>query len=157
MQQINLGRLGGQLGMLFCLIGFVVMFLGWNGAASYNYISQQFPYVLSGGVIGLGIVVIGAAMIIVQNARADRARLEAAIDRLSAAVEKQGLGGPGARGAGMAGFVVAGGASYHRLDCALSAERDEAELIGIDEAIDRDLEPCRVCSPPRIARPARHG
>lgn len=150
-QQINLGKLGGQLGVLFCLIGFVIMFLGWNGASSYPSVAQQFPYLISGGVIGLAIVVVGAAMLIVQNHREDRARLEAAIDRLAAAVESQGGALPDA---GLGGFVVAGQASYHRVDCTLAEARDDAELIGIDEAIDRSLTPCRVCTPPRVAHPA---
>ncbi|MDQ0939719.1 hypothetical protein [Streptomyces sp. V1I1] len=155
--QINFGRLGGQLGVLLCLIGFVLMCLGWNGAASYNSLPAQFPYLISGGVIGLAVVVVGAAMLIVQNHRVDRVRLEAAIDRLAVAVEKQGLGGPGAQGPGFSGYVVAGAASYHRVDCQLSEARDEAELIGIEEAIDRNLAPCRVCAPPRVAIPARQG
>ena len=29
-------KLGGQLGILYCLAGFVLIFLGWNGAASYD-------------------------------------------------------------------------------------------------------------------------
>lgn len=154
MQQINLGRLGGQLGVLFCLVGFVVMFLGWNGASSYPTVVQQFPYLISGGLIGLAIVVVGAALLIVQNHREDRARLEAAVDRLAAAVDKQGGALPEA---GLGGYVVAGHASYHRVDCTLAEARDEAELIGIDEAVDRSLTPCRVCTPPRVAHPAGRG
>src|SRR3712207_9300042 len=93
--QLNLnaqqfGRLGGQLGMLLCLIGFGVIFFGWNGAASKNIVMAQFPYLISGGIAGLAIVVIGAAMIIVQSAREDRARIEAALDRLTLAVEAGG-------------------------------------------------------------------
>lgn len=150
-QQINLGKLGGQLGVLFCLIGFVIMFLGWNGAASAPSPWYQFPYLISGGFIGLGWMVVGGALLVVQNQRADRARLEAAIDRLAAAAEKQGLGGQVA-GAGLSGYFVAGEASYHRMDCALAAERDEGELVGIEDALERGLEPCRVCAPPRLGR-----
>ena len=76
--------------MLLCLLGFGVIFLGWNGAASKNVIMAQFPYLISGGIAGLAIVVIGAAMLIVQNAREDRARIEAALERLAAAVEAGG-------------------------------------------------------------------
>ena len=76
----NLGKLGGQLGVLLCLIGFIGIFLGWNGAASKNVIMAQFPFLISGGLAGLAIVVIGAAMLIVQNAREDRARLEATLE-----------------------------------------------------------------------------
>lgn len=159
MQQINFSRLGGQLGMLFCLLGFVLMFLGWNGAASYDDVPAQFPYLISGGVIGLSLVIIGAAMLIVQNARVDRARLEAALDRVAAAAEKQGLGGATGTngGGGFTGYVVAGEASYHRVDCRLSAERNEAELVGIETVIERGLAPCRVCNPPQLGQPVHHG
>lgn len=149
--QTNLSRLGGQLGVLLCLIGFVLMFLGWNGAASQPFVPAQFPYLISGGVIGLGVVVVGAAMIIVQNQRQDRARLEAALDRLAAATEKRGAGAVG-NGAGFTGFVVAGESSYHRVDCHLSEARDEAELVRIDDVISRGLSPCRVCGPPRTGQ-----
>lgn len=150
----NLGKLGGQLGVLLCLVGFVLMFLGWNGAASYNYIAAQFPYLISGGVIGIAFVIMGAAMIIVQNHRADRARLELAIAHLAAVIEHQRSGGVG-NGAALGGYVVAGQLSYHRVDCTLPEARDEAELMSIEDAIERSLEPCRVCKPPRIGQLTR--
>ena len=76
MNNLNLGRLGGQLGIGLCLLGFLVIFFGWNGAASQDYLPAQLPYLISGGAVGLGIVVIGASLVIVQNHRADRARHE---------------------------------------------------------------------------------
>lgn len=148
--RINLGRLGGQLGVLLCLAGFLAIFLGWNGAASYNFLPAQFPFLISGGIVGLAIVVVGAAMIIVQNQRTDRARLEEAIDRLVAAVEHQGSGGRTAGGFGFTGYVVAGESSYHRVDCHLPEARDEAELAPIEDVVSRGLSACRVCNPPRI-------
>lgn len=156
--QGNLSRLGGQLGVLLCAAGFVLIFLGWNGAASSNVPMAQFPYLISGGVAGLAIVVLGAAMIVVQNQRVDRARIEQALDRVAAAAEKQGLGSqPGTSNGGFTGYVVAGEASYHRVDCQLSAARNEAELVGIETVIERGLDPCRVCVPPQLGQPAHHG
>ena len=161
--QLNLntqqfGRLGGQLGMLLCLIGFGVIFFGWNGAASKNVVMAQFPYLISGGIAGLAIVVIGAAMLIVQSAREDRARIEAALDRLTLAVEA-GAGASAPRAAtaaqpGSGGYVLASPTTYHRLECNLAEARDEAHAIGLDVAFARQLEPCRVCRPPALA-PAR--
>ena len=75
--QNNLGRLGGQLGVLLTLLGLLIIFFGWNGAASTDYVPAQFPYLISGGVVGIAVVVVGAAMILVQNFRTDMARLEA--------------------------------------------------------------------------------
>ncbi len=146
----NLGRLGGQLGVLFSLLGFGAIFLGWNGAASTNVIMAQFPYLISGGIAGLASVVIGAALLIVQNAREDRARLEATLERLILAVEHNSAPGRAAA-AGSAGTVLAGGASYHQLDCELPATREEAHLASIEDVLSRGLAPCRVCNPPALA------
>lgn len=143
-RSMNLGRLGGQLGVLLCVVGFVAIFLGWNGAASSNVPMAQFPYLISGGIAGLSIVVLGAAMLVVQNAREDRARLEASLERLVDALET-GAGRAGVHAGGE--LVLAGTASYHRPDCRLPAERSDAHLIGRSDAMARGLEACRVCQP----------
>ena len=154
--QNHLGKLGGQLGVLLCLLGFLVIFFGWNGAASSNFVPSQFPYLISGGVAGLAVVVIGAAMILVQNHRADLARMEAALERVALAVERQGGGAAvgGALGAvgGLDGYVVAGGASYHRTDCTLPEARSEAHLVPLTDIPGSGLEPCRVCRPLQFGR-----
>jgi hypothetical protein len=85
------GRLGGQLGVGLCALGFLVVFLGWNGAASSDRIPSQFPYLISGGVLGLCFVVLGVGMLVVQNQRADRAALQATLRELQEALERAGL------------------------------------------------------------------
>ena len=85
------GRLGGQLGVGLCALGFLVVFLGWNGAASSDRIPTQFPYLLSGGVLGLCFVVLGVGMLVVQNQRADRAALQATLRELQESLERAGL------------------------------------------------------------------
>lgn len=152
--QINLGRLGGQLGVLLCLIGFIAIFFGWNGAAGRNVIMAQFPFLISGGIAGLAVVVIGAAMLIVQSAREDRVRIEATLERLITAIEHSGGPGRGTAqpgGAASGGMVLAGGASYHRMECSLPAAREEAHLVPIEQVLASGLAPCRVCNPPAVA------
>lgn len=153
--QNNLGRLGGQLGVVLCLIGFLAIFFGWNGAASNNYVPAQFPYLISGGIAGLGVVVIGAAMLVVQNQRADRARIESVLERLAAAMERQGTAtGAGAAMAagGIGGYVVAGSTSYHQIDCGLPEAREEAHVVPLEDIRSSGLAPCRVCRPPQFGR-----
>lgn len=145
----NLGRLGGQVGVLMCLLGFGVIFFGWNGAASEALPAAQFPYLISGGIAGLGLVVIGAAMLVVQDSREDRARLQATLEQLTAAVERQG-GAANAAGVRGAGVVLAGTTSYHRTDCTLPTAREEAHLMRIEDVLGQGLEPCRVCNPPAL-------
>ncbi len=153
MNSNNLGRLGGQLGVLICLLGFAAIFFGWNGAASKNVSMAQFPFLISGGVTGIALVVIGAAMLIIQNAREDRARLEAVLERMATALESSGAAaGRGASSPAAGGaMVLAGSTSYHRLDCSLAEARDEAHVIGLEEAFSRQMDPCRVCRPPSVA------
>ncbi|MDV6013382.1 hypothetical protein [Haloechinothrix sp. LS1_15] len=148
----NLNRLVGHVGMALCLAGFVAVFLGWNGAATWDYVPAQFPYLISGGVAGLSLVIIGSALIIVQNHRADRIRLEAAIERLVQATERQGTHGLVGELADTTDMVVAGEDSYHTLDCHLPESSDQTHLIKRSEAHTRDLTPCRICEPDETVR-----
>lgn len=84
-------RLGGQLGVGLCALGFLLVFLGWNGAASVDRVPSQFPYLISGGVAGLCFVVLGVGMLVVQNQRADRAALQATLRELQESLERVGL------------------------------------------------------------------
>jgi hypothetical protein len=84
-------RFGGQLGVGLCALGFLLVFLGWNGAASVDRVPSQFPYLLSGGVAGLCFVVLGVGMLVVQNQRADRAALQATLRDLQESLERAGL------------------------------------------------------------------
>jgi hypothetical protein len=80
-------RRGGKLGVAFCGAGLVLVFLGWNGAAGSDRVPSQFPYLISGGIAGLCLVVIGVGMLVVQNQRADRAALQETLRQVRAALE----------------------------------------------------------------------
>ena len=78
--------LGSKLGTGLCGAGVLLVFLGWNGAASVDRVEAQFPYLISGGIAGLSLVIIGVGLIIVQNQRSDRALLQQTLRELEAAV-----------------------------------------------------------------------
>lgn len=138
-------RLGGKLGLAFVVAGLVLVFLGWNGAASYDRVPSQFPYLISGGLGGLCLVVVGSALLVVDAVRRDRAALQASLDELREAVSSAApVPGP-APGAGE-GAVVAGSASYHRPGCRLLDGRGRLPVTTEDEARARGLAPCRVCA-----------
>src|SRR5207302_8765921 len=63
------------LGILFCLAGFGAIFLGWAGAARQACVDCQLPYLLSGGALGLGLIVFGAVLMIMAQLRTDTLRL----------------------------------------------------------------------------------
>jgi hypothetical protein len=83
-------KLGGVLGIVYCIAGFFLIFLGWNGAASNDRVAAQIPYVVSGGIGGLGLVVLGSALIVAHSLRTDRVELRGAIEDLRDAIAVRG-------------------------------------------------------------------
>jgi hypothetical protein len=143
-------RLGGQLGLGCIAGGLLLIGLAWNGAASVDFVSGQVPYLLSGGALGLGLVVLGAAMIVIQNSRRDRSLIEAQLKELNTAITRLanavGGGGPGGHNGGSGPTVVLGRSSYHRPDCRLAQGKD-LPTATIDAAEADGLSPCRICNP----------
>ena len=152
---ISIGPFGGTVAVVLVAASLLVIGIGWNGAAgSGSYVNgvpdirAQIPWLISGGCLGVALVVIGAALMVTQSHRTDRARLEARLEELSDAV--RAMGGAGSVGRGRAtapGMVVAGASSYHRPDCRLVEGRDNAEHLTPAEARARGLSPCRICKP----------
>ena len=62
------------------LIGAVAILLAWAGAARAIYVPLQIPEILSGGVLGLTLIGIGAALMSLQVDRRDSARDRALTD-----------------------------------------------------------------------------
>ena len=89
-------------GVALVVAGFVALFLAWNGAARVDYVEGQIPYLLSGGLVGMGLIGAGLTVVNVQARRADQADLIAAINELTeaqrAANDEQDLPVQAARG-----------------------------------------------------------
>lgn len=145
--KLRWNTLGGKLGLSFCIAGLAAIWAGWNGAASYNDIRKQFPYLISGGIAGLALVVIGVGLMVIQSQRADRVQLEANLTELRLILERV-TAVPAANGSSEAGeaLVVAGPNAYHRPSCRLVAGR-ELRTMTPEQAAVAGLEPCRTCSP----------
>jgi hypothetical protein len=151
---------GGGLGLLIVALGLLAIGLGWNGMAGgggqvggVTLLQAQLPWLLSGGILGLALVVLGAAMMIVHNARNDRARLENKLDELVNIVARSAMSStqpyPGTP-TSTQGLFAAGGASYHQPDCRLVQGRDEIAYVTAEEVADRGLRACRVCKPASV-------
>ena len=145
--KLRWNTLGGKLGLFFCVAGLAVMWAGWNGAASYHDIRKQFPYLISGALVGLALVVIGVGLMIIQSQRADRVQLEANLNELRLILDRlTGLPASNGAEASDASVVVAGPGAYHRPTCKLVAGRDLRKMT-IEQAEAANLEPCRTCAP----------
>ena len=156
--------MAGRIGLGVSVLGFIVIFLGWNGAAGLNREPGQIPYLLSAGATGMGLIILGAALLLAESNRRDRAvlqhqleELNAQITRLSAATSA--VAGNGHAAAPQVGgrrraqasqavqFVVAGRSSYHDPSCHLIEGRTDGIRMAREDAEAEGLSPCRVCSP----------
>ena len=51
-------------GSILVFLGFIVMLLGWVGAARTAREIEQIPYLISGGLVGLALVVLGGLLLV---------------------------------------------------------------------------------------------
>jgi hypothetical protein len=51
------------LGMLTIAFGFVCILLGWYGASHSPYLFQEVPYLISGGLLGVALVIGGGVLV----------------------------------------------------------------------------------------------
>jgi len=51
-----------RLGMALPIVGLVLIGVAWWGASGTGYVADQIPYLISGGLVGLGLVLIGGGL-----------------------------------------------------------------------------------------------
>lgn len=142
----------GRLGMSVIGLGFLVILFAWNGAAGLDYAQGQLPYLISGGVGGLSLVIIGSTLLLAESNRRDRAILEQQLSEVIVAVQRlastTGVVASATSGLDITDdIVIAGRSSFHRPDCRLIEGRHMDEQMIRDVAEAQGLEACRVCAP----------
>lgn len=137
-----------QLAVGMIAIGFLLVVLSWNGAAGVDTPEQQFPYLLSGAVPGLGLILAGLTLALVQEIRKAVGTLTAKYDEMIVAMGEASPSASGPTAVPTDGSqVVAGATTYHLPSCRLVAERTDLQVMGPDAAASRGLAPCRICEP----------
>lgn len=149
-------RLALYVGIALAAVGAVVLYLGYNGAATNSLPQAQTPYVISGGLLGVGLMVIGTVVIALHvllrvqaDFRAEIAETRRALEEIGESFARQAvLGGtaatPSTNGTVM---VTKSSSSYHRPDCRLVARAGHARPLAREEAGLAGLTPCRICRP----------
>ncbi len=138
------------LGLLFCAAGFAAIGIGWAGMASRACVDCQLPYLLSGGAAGVALVILGVALLLIAELRAEGRGLAERIDHLAESNSRMAFEGAAQE------RVVAGRSSYHRPDCRLLRGKQGLESVPVQAAALRGLTPCRICVPPEAnGEPAR--
>jgi hypothetical protein len=149
-------------GAVLVPFGLLVMFLGWYGASHTGYLFEQIPYVISGGLIGLGLVLVGSFAYfaywltrLFHQQREQTDRTIAVLERLEARLgdlpeSNGGRAGSSAssvasgRNGGAQFVATASGTMFHLADCSVVANRPKLRKVTGDEA---GMEPCRLCDP----------
>ena len=138
-------------GAVLLPLGLVVIVLGWYGAANTPYQYDQLSYLVSGGLLGLGLTFVGGFLYfgawlarIADDGRESSKRLAdtllvlADVTSRSAALNERGVDVSALP-------VTAGdGTTMHRRDCALIAHREDLRPVGENNS---NLTACRVCRP----------
>lgn len=142
-------------GAILLPLGLVVIVLGWYGAAHTAYEYDQLSYLVSGGILGLGLTFCGGFLYfgawlarVANDQQAAAKRLSDTLLVLADAVV-HGSGNPAApatsRRTAADVLVVAGsGTTLHRADCSLVEGREDLRPAGPEGA---SLPACRLCKP----------
>jgi hypothetical protein len=148
------------LGGVIAPLGLIVVLLGWWGAAHSPYVFEQLPYLISGGLLGVGMIFLGAFLYfthwltqLVKEHRTQSVAVLDALQRLQDHLTQQAAGAPAAAPAAtngthhaMTGEVLVAterGSMAHRSDCVVVAGK-----TGLRQVTEADgLTACKLCGP----------
>ncbi|GAC1611601.1 MAG: hypothetical protein NVS3B26_26100 [Mycobacteriales bacterium] len=145
-------------------LGLAMVLLGWYGASHTPYLFEQIPYVISGGLLGVGLAVVGAVVYfaswmarslaeqrrhneeITDVLREVREELRSAASRpVPPGRRRSANGATTGSGNGSGPYVAtARGSMLHRPDCAMVVGRSGLRTL---RTTDDGLTPCTLCSP----------
>lgn len=135
-------------GAVMLPLGVAFILLAWYGAAHKPLIIQQFPYLLSGGVLGLGLMFAGGFLYfgywvtrLVQENRRHTDQLLEALGRLEGRLGEAPEAAPSGNGTLV---VTATGTMIHRPDCPVVVGREGLRKVKADA---KGFEPCKICDP----------
>lgn len=140
------------VGALLLPLGVLLVLLGWLGVARTPLVFEQVPYVVSGGMLGLALVVIGGFVyfsywqtLVVRALKENQDRLGDSLDRIEqllAAQAEPGVSLPHQPSGAL--VATATGTMLHRADCAVVLGRERLRPVTSDT---RGLTPCSLCHP----------
>ncbi len=145
----RLAGLAKYLPLMAVIIGFAMVALGWNGAASIDYAQGQLPYLISGGVAGLGFIFLGSAAMVIQALKEGQSNTEEALDELSRHMKRVASSLTFSQNGKVADaeLVVIGSSSFHLPSCRMVGKKPDLVMVPKDEAESEGFEPCRICEP----------
>src|SRR2546421_11136744 len=165
------GRAGRPaVGWILVGAGALAILIGYFGLADRVLVAEQLPYLISGGIGGIALVIVGGVILATNDGRRDADRLddiEDEIAELRALVvdlhrallrrpdnpdndngDQQTVSRPASRRSRRDRvYAVASGATFHRDGCAVLVDKGDVERLAPATARRRGLTPCALCEP----------
>jgi len=138
-----------RLGWAAAGLGVIALLIGWAGTADEVFVSRQVPFLISGGLGGLGLIVIGGVLLATHDlyGYAERLdRVERKVDDIHRALVAAGPLDVPAEEPASEVVVLPRGSTYHRAGCAAVQGKDTERLDALGATRD-GLSPCKLCSP----------
>jgi hypothetical protein len=157
------------LGWIFIAGGALCILAGYLGISRQALVAKQLPYLISGGISGLALVGVGTFYLATEQLRRDSGRL----DRLEEMVaqlhgvllsrpDAPAWSGPSSNGPEPAQAAAGDtervrlvalpeGRRYHRSECSMVADKENAATVSETAIRQRQLDPCDLCEPPTVA------
>ncbi len=157
------------VGWVLLALGALFILLGWIGVSGEAVVGKQIPYVVSGGIGGVLLAIVGAYFLGTEELRKDSGRLdrlERMVDELhdvllqrtdlpvdvreavdKALMERGSANGASPDGVPSSFVAINGGTTYHRPGCAMVEGKAGASVMAPSTVRKRNLEPCPLCEP----------
>lgn len=132
-------------------LGVLLVLLGWKGASDTVFVFEQVPYLISGGLLGVALVVAGGFVyfaywltLLVRESRDGRAELTAVLTRVERLLEDAAVPTT-QRGVPSATLVATkAGTMLHRPDCVAVDGKDDLRRVTAETP---GLTACKLCDP----------
>ncbi|HZU78890.1 MAG TPA: hypothetical protein VE991_03145 [Acidimicrobiales bacterium] len=146
---ISLESLFLTVGALCLPIGVIVILLGWYGASHTGHLYEQNDYLISGGLLGLGLIFIGGFLYfgywMTRQIRATETGSQQTLRALARLEEKLDGTATGSAPSATGVFVVTEhGSMLHRPSCPAVADKSVRIL---DRPDTTRYRPCTICMP----------
>ena len=150
-------------------VGALAIVIGYFGLSDRVLVTEQLPYLLSGGIGGIALVIVGGVLLATTDTHRDAERLDrverAVADLQTMVADLHGalLRPRGADGNGQSGpasdagggrtatrsrvYAVADGTTFHRQGCAVLVDKHDVSSLAPASARRKGLTPCALCEP----------
>ena len=150
-------------------LGVLLVLLGWFGAAHTGRLFEQIPYLISGGLLGVGLIIAGGFCYfaywltrLVYEGRDQNQALLAALERIEVRLDGRGVSGgqlssngfgsPAATSDTGPFLATPTGTMFHRPDCSIVTDKSGVREVSPD---DEGMKPCKICDPLGESLPTR--